>query len=150
MNGLHILGRRAVLERLKSHPAVLALVPASSIYGQTTQPDPAWPFINLGPTNTVRRSAACLWGGDVTMLVSAFAKPRRSGAGSTIETAEDHAGRIGAAIESALARYGTAAVFDGAPARVRCSLGDMRLAIDGAEMDAFHYSATVTVRISAE
>lgn len=148
MNGLHILARRIILGRLKAHPDVLTLVPATSIYSQHVPHEPVWPFVKLGPTQTLPRTTACLWGGDVSMLVSGFAKARRSG-GAIVETAEDHAGRIGAAIEAALAKYGTSATFDGQPARCRVTLSDMRLMLDGAEMDAFHYSATATVRISA-
>lgn len=150
MNGLHILARRVLLSRLKSYPAVLALVPAARVYGQTVPPEPAWPFIKLGPPLTLPRRATCLWGGDVSMLVSAFAKARRDGSGAIIETAEDHAGRIGAAIEAALARYGVDAEHDGQPARCTVRLGDMQLMLDGAEVDAFHYSCTATVRVAAE
>ena len=148
MIGLHILARRIVLARLKADSGVTSLVPAASIYSQHVPHEPAWPFIKLGPTQTLPRTAACLWGGDVSMLVSAFAKARRVD-GAIVETAEDHAGRIGAAIEAALAKYGTAAMFDGKPAQCRITLSDMRLMLDGAEIDAFHYSATARVRIDA-
>lgn len=149
MNGLQRHLRREVMKRLKATPAVTALVSAGSIYGQTQPAEVPWPFIRMGPPQTTPIVATCIRGGQVSMLVHAFAKPRKQGA-LTIEAAEDHAGRIGEAIESALHLAGIDAEVGGKPCRMVLRLSDMRLTIDGDETDAFHYSAQINARILAE
>lgn len=142
--GLQRLVRRAVLARLKADTALTVLVPAASIYPQAVPNEPAWPFIKLGPTGTLRLRAACVNGGLVSVDVHAFARPRLSG-GQIVETAEDHASRIGASIEAALSdRHLT--LEGGADAHI--ALGDIRLLQD-AEPDAFHWFAQLNARVLA-
>lgn len=142
--GLQRLVRRAVLTRLKADAALTALVPAGSIYPQAVPSEPAWPFVKLGPTGTLRLRAACVNGGLVTVDVHAFARARVSG-GQTVETAEDHASRIGAAIEAALADN-RITLEGGATADIE--LGDIRLLQDQ-EPDAFHWFAQLNARVLA-
>lgn len=142
--GLQRLVRRAVLARLKADSGLTALVPAGSIYPQAIPNEPTWPFVKLGPSGTLRIRAACVDGGRVTLDVHAFAKPRYLGA-AMIETAEDHASRIGAAIEAALADQHLT-LEGGADARI--ALDDIRLLQD-AEPDAFHWFAQLTARVLA-
>lgn len=149
MTGLQRVARRALLTRMKANAALRALVPTASIYGQTVPANPAWPFIKLGVPQTLPITATCLNGALVTIPVSGFARQREQGS-VTVETAEDHAGRIGAAIERALHLKGDAVTVDGQEVRLRYTVTDMRLFPDGDEADAFHYSALVQAKIWAE
>ncbi len=144
MTGLQRQVRRAVLQRLKSEPVLIHLVPVARIYPQAVPVEPGWPFLKMGPSQTLPRRAACVNGGDVTMDVHAFARAR-SIAGEVVETAEDHSSRIGAAIEAAL-RDNNLALEGGGNARIR--LSDIRLLQDD-EPDAFHYVAQVNARVLA-
>lgn len=142
--GIQRTVRRAVLARLKADAGLTALVPAASIYPQAVPDEPAWPFVKLGPTGTLRLRAACVNGGTVRVDVHAFARARESG-GAVVETAEDHASRIGAAIEAALADN-RITLETGAIARVR--LSDYQLMQDE-EPDAFHWFAQLNARVLA-
>ena len=144
--GLQRLVRRAVLSTLKADAPLTAIVPAARIYGQSTPSAPVWPFIKLGGPQTLpRRAAGMPFSGVVTFDVHAFAKPRLSGT-AIAETAEDYAGRIGAAIESVLdsARL---ALEGGGYAGLR--LSEMRLLQDADEADAYHYFCQVTATCAA-
>lgn len=139
--GLQRLVRRALLTRLKADVGLIALVPAASI-----DPDgePSWPFVVLRSPVTQRLRAACVNGGAVAWDVHAFARARESG-GAVVETAEDYAGRIGGAIEAALADNRIAIEGDGI---ARIEVSDMRLLTDE-EPGAYHYIAQVTARVLA-
>jgi hypothetical protein len=136
--------RRLALSTLKANAALTAIVPASSIYSQHVKDAPAWPFIKFGPTQELPLRASCLNGADISFSVHCFAKPRLAGA-QVVETAEDYASRIGAAICGALdsRQY----PFTGGTVRFR--LSDRRLMVDGGEASAFHYYAVVNARIMA-
>lgn len=149
MNGLQRVVRRALMARLKASNPVKALVPPASIYGQTVPAGPSWPFIKLGIPQTIPRTAICLNGGEVTVPISAFARQREQG-GLVVETAEDHASRIGAAIERALHLRGEDVTADGQPVRLSYAMTDMRLFPDGDEADAFHYSGLIRAKVHAE
>lgn len=142
--GLQRLVRRAVLARLKADPALAALVPPASIYPQAVPKEPVWPFIKLGPTGTLRLRAACVRGGLVSVDVHAFARARKEG-GAEVETAEDHASRIGAEIEALL--DGVNIALEGG-AKAKVELGDIRLLQDS-EPDAFHWFAQINARVLA-
>ena len=79
------------------------------------------------------------------MDVHAFAYARKSGA-QTVETAEDHASRIGERIEAAL-NDNRIELDTGITARIR--LSDMQLLQDD-EPEAFHYLAQITARVLAQ
>lgn len=142
--GLQRLVRRAVLARLKADAGLTALVPAASIYPQAVPSEPVWPFVKLGPIGTLGLRAACVRGGLVSVDIHAFARARVSG-GQIVETAEDHAGRIGEQIERLL--DGVNIALEGG-AKAKIDLGDIRLMQDS-EPDAFHWFAQVNARVLA-
>ena len=149
MTGLQRIARRAILARLKASNALRPLVPAGAIYGQTVPAGPSWPFIKLGVPQTIPLTATCLNGAIITIPVDAFARQREQG-GLIVETAEDHASRIGAAIERALHLRGEDVTADGQPVRLSYAMTDMRLFPDGDEADAFHYSGLIRAKVHAE
>src|SRR5690606_26729921 len=145
--GLQRLVRRDVLSRLKADSGVTALAP--NIYSQDPGSEPVWPFVKTGSPQTLPRTPrlACADGATINLPLHAFARGVRNGSGQITETAEDHAGRIGAAIE-ALFNNRRSMLLGGVT--VRYSIGDMNLFLDGAEPGAFHYSCTVRARVLAE
>ena len=142
--GLQRLVRRAVLARLKADTGLTALIPPASIHPQAVSGEPVWPFIKLGPTGTLRLRAACVRGGLVSVDVHAFARARKE-SGVEVETAEDHASRIGAEIERLL--DGVNIALEGG-AKAKVELGDIRLLQDS-EPDAFHWFAQLNARVLA-
>jgi hypothetical protein len=149
MTGLQRVARRAIVARMKGHAGLTALVPATSIFAQTVPANPAWPFVKTGVPQKAPITATCLNGGEVTVPVDGFAKDRYAGQ-QKVETAEDHADRIGAEIEAALHLKGETVTIDGAPVRLTYRLTDIRTFPDGAEAGAYHYSALVRARVFAE
>lgn len=146
MKGLQRLVRRDVLDLLKHDAGVTALVAVADIHGQVPSDEPNWPFIKTGAPQTLPLKAACVDGATVNFALHAFSRGRRNGSGALIETAEDHAGRIGEAIENAVdgVRRHIAEV-----GRVSYTIADAQLLVDGAEPGAFHYSCTVSARVLA-
>lgn len=152
MKGLQLIARRAILATLKSSP-LTALVKPAQIHGQTPLVTVEWPFTKLGRPQTLPIKATCLDGGDVTFPLSGFAGPRwRDAVKKTglLETAENHASRLGAAIETALDDRGADLTVNGKPVRITFRILDMSLQQDGAEADAYQYSCNVRCRIIAE
>lgn len=143
--GLQRLVRRAVLELLKSDAELNALVPAESWYPQGAPADPAWPFGKLGPAMSRPFRASGTRAANVSFAVHAFARAREE-AGQVVETAEDHAGRIGENVERVLSdnRF---ELVEGPT--VKIWLSDMQLMPDGSP-DAFHWFAQVNARVLAE
>jgi len=139
--GVQRLVRRALLARLKANAGLTDLVPAGSINpdGQAT-----WPFIRLRAPVTRRLRAAGLNGGEGSFDIHAFARAREV-AGQEVETAEDHAGRIGGAIEAALAdaRF---AIESGYVLHI--SVSEMRL-LEDEEPEAYHWFAQANWRVLA-
>lgn len=133
--------RRGLLARLKAHSPLTTLVPAASINPQGI---PAWPWVLLDAPVTQRLRASGVNGGQGSFDVHAFARARLS-SGAEVETAEDHAGRIGGAIEGALAdaRF---TLETGAVCHI--ALSDIRLLRDE-EPDAYHWFAQVNWRVLA-
>lgn len=139
--GVQRIVRRALLARLKADAPLLTYVAAASI---NPAAQPTWPFIILRSPVTQRLRAACLNGGLVTWDIHAFARPRESG-GQMIDTAEDHAGKIGAEIERVLADN-RLSLEGGGTAKIE--LSDIRLLPD-AEPDAYHWFAQINARVLA-
>lgn len=139
--GLQKLVRRALLQRLKADATLVALVPATSI---NPDGEPTWPHILLRAPVTQRLRSSCVDGALVSFDIHAFARARESG-GATVETAEDHAGRIGGEIERVL-RDNRITLEGGAIAKITWS--DARLLEDGSP-DAYHYFAQVNARVLA-
>lgn len=145
--GLQRHVRRDVLALLKADAGVLALIPATSIHTQAPLTEPVWPFIKTQAPQTLPLRADCVDGATVNFGLSAFSRGRKDGAGALIETAEDHAGRIGEAIELAIDKAKSDLPGIGT---VVYRVADMLLSLDGAEPGAFHYSCTVRARVLAE
>lgn len=133
--------RRAVLTIMKADVALGALVAKVSIYPQRTDPTPVWPFIRCGAPSVVPVRAACVDGGNLTMAVHGFAKPRIQGQ-SVVETAEDHASRIGAAVARALDRQKV--TIPGGTLTI--SWQGSQLLQDPEEADAFHTVQNFRIR----
>lgn len=135
--------RRKLLAMLKADTDLTDLVAASAINPDGEAP---WPFIVLRSPRTLRlRVPKTVNGGTVSWDVHAFARARVDEDDTVLETAEDHAGRIGGAIEMVFADQ-RATLEDGSPAHI--SLSDMLLMVDG-DKDAYHYFAQVNVRVLA-
>jgi hypothetical protein len=133
--------RRGILTLMKADAALVAIVPAARIYPQTTPPKPTFPFVRAGAPNLIPIRAACVDGSEATFAVHGFAKDRMSG-GSKVETAEDYAGRLGAAIAAALdARHMD---IPGGNARILW-LGS-QLLMDPEEQGCFHTVQSFRVR----
>ncbi|NBC37362.1 DUF3168 domain-containing protein [Novosphingobium sp. FSY-8] len=138
---LQRLVRRALLAHLKADTGLTDLVPAGSINPAGV---PTWPHILLRAPLTRPFYAAAVEGAEVSWDVHAFAGPRES-AGAVAETAEDHAGSIGGAIETALSPRWID-LEDGG--RVRVRLSDIRLLEDG-DRDHYHWFAQINCRVLA-
>lgn len=135
--------RRAMLATAKANAALNVLVPAARIFSQVaSQPNPTWPFVIYGSPTGFPIRAACVDGLEVTVAMHSFAKAREV-AGSVVETAEDHALRIGAAVVAALDGRRPALPGGG---YLRILFTRSQLLIDGAEADAFHHVANFRVR----
>lgn len=137
--------RRAILARLKANSGVTDLVAAASIYGQDTGPNATMPFIRTGAAITRRLKASGVNGGTISLDIHAFARARESG-GQVVETAEDHCGRIGGAIEAALEDVHVA-LSDGSDARI--TLSDAQFMRDADDPAAFHWFCQLDVRVLA-
>lgn len=132
--------RRAALARLKDVEAVTDMVGDRS-YGQAAPTGVLWPFIIWGAPTLVPVKASCIDGSEITVAIHGFAKVRKEGT-AVIETAEDHASRLGAEIARALDGY--RAEIENGTAAFRWTGG--RLLIDGGEADAFHTVQNFRIR----
>lgn len=140
--------RRAALAALKADAGVTAadLVPAASIHPQAPPGQPDWPFIKWGaPSGIPIRVPACVDGSEITVAVHGFSKGRRVG-DQLVETAEDHAARIGAAIAEAL--DGVRLDIEGG-GWAKFKWTGSQLLVDGGEADAFHSVQNFVVRVLA-
>jgi hypothetical protein len=136
--------RRGVLARLKGDPTVTALVPASQLHPSTTPPNPVWPFARFDAPTSTPISLSCVEGATVSFLYHFFARDRVSG-GQVIETAEDHAARIGSAGKVSLHNRRVPVADVTALLRVR----SVRLLRDADEESAYHAILTVDARVLA-
>lgn len=127
--------RRIAISILKQDSAVTDLVAASSIHPLS---DPQWPFIRADGFRATPRGVRCTSMSEVRFMLHGFAKPRYA-SGAMIETAEDHAARIGSAIKDALHR--NRLTTDGIDYSFRVL--SSQLMRDGAEADAWHVVVNV-------
>jgi hypothetical protein len=135
--------RRAILATMKANVALITLVPAARIYPQASPvPTPTWPFIIYGSPSGLPIRAACVNGTEVTVAIHSFAKARMQGT-VVVETAEDHASRIGAAVVASL--DGRRPNLPNGGYLSILSTGS-QLLIDGGEADAFHHVANFRCR----
>lgn len=133
--------RRVGLARLRISPSVIDLIPAEQWYPQAAPAKPVWPFGKWGSPSVLPRRASCLDGSEITVAAHAFARARIIN-GSIVETAEDHAARIGAAMAQALDGYSVD--IPGGYARFQWT--GSQLLLDGLEADAFHVVVNLRVR----
>lgn len=136
--------RRAVLAHMKADAGLTALVPAAAIHPSTTPADPSWPFTRFDAAQSIPRDGSCFAGAELTFLLHAFAKPRYQGE-AMVETAEDHAARIGSAVKVAVHNRRLACADTTALVRVR----SVRLLIDGDEADAYHAIVSCSAKVLA-
>lgn len=135
--------RRAILTTLKADAALTALVPAARIYPQVSPvSSPVWPFIIYGSPSGLPIRAACVNGTEVTVALHTFTHAREVN-GAVVETAEDYAARIGAAVAKALDGKRPALTSGGYLAIL---FTGSQLLIDGGEADAFHHVANFRAR----
>lgn len=135
--------RRAVLADLKSYAPLIALVPAASVYPQSSPAGCDWPFLLYGDPVGAPITGTCLDGNEIASAIHAFAKPRVSG-GQVVETAEDYCARIIAAVGKRLGKR-KLTLAGGHVARVRWT--SSTLTRDGAEADAYHGIVRFRVRV---
>jgi hypothetical protein len=128
------------LTRLKATNAVADIVDAR-IYGQAAPAGTVWPFVIWGAPTLIPVKASCVDGSEITVAIHGFAKKRMDGQ-TAVETAEDHASRLGAEIARALDGY--RAEIETGTAAFRWTGG--RLLIDGGEADAFHTVQNFRIR----
>lgn len=132
--------RRGILGVLAATEAVIEIVPPARQHAMTVG-RPVWPFILYGSPTSVPVRATCLDGSEITVAVHGFAKARYQG-DVMVETAEDHAGRLGAAIAEAL--DGQRLTIPRGEASVRHT--GSQLLVEGGEADAFHCVVNLRVR----
>lgn len=136
--------RKGILTLLKADAAVTAIVPAAQVYTQVAT-NPVWPFIRYGTPSVLPIRASCLDGMEMLVAVHGFAGPRWQDPATKkrmIETAEDHASRLGSVIARAL----DGKRFDLTNGYARIEWRGGQLLIDGAEADAFHTVQNLRVR----
>jgi hypothetical protein len=133
--------RRGILALAKGNVALNAIVPASRIYPQTTPAKPTYPFIRSGAPSVVPIRASCVDGGEWTVAMHAFALDRIVSR-KVVETAEDYAGRIGAALAGAL----DGQIIDLAQGRASIRWISGQLLQDPVEASAFHSVQSFRVR----
>ena len=136
--------RRAVLTHLKADQTLIALVAPASIYPSRTPPTPTWPFVRWDGPQSIPIDLTCVAGATVTFLLHGFAKDRKQGT-AVVETAEDHASRIGSALKLALHNRRLPV----ANTTARMTVRSARLIQDGAEADAYHAILSVEARVLA-
>ncbi|GLI99123.1 DUF3168 domain-containing protein [Sphingobium sp. BS19] len=138
--------RRAVLATMKDDTVLIGIVPAGQIYPGTAPAALLWPFVRYGAVSTTPVRAACVDGQELRVTIHGFAKPRYNGSGALVESAEDHAGRIGAAIASSIdkRRLVLGSSYE-AIAHVRWR--SSQLMRDGDEADAWHTVQDFVIRV---
>lgn len=141
--------RRACLIKLKADEDLLAILPKTSIYGGVAVPiAPAtsvpWPFVKWGVPSSTPLEATCMTGEEIRVAVHGFARARKNGT-TTVETGEDHAGRLAGAIKRALNKNRLALPSGYATLRY---VGGQRL-IDGNEADDWHVICEFQARVIA-
>ena len=133
--------RKGMLALAKANPALSMLVPAARIYPQATPAMPTFPFIRSGAPSSIPVRATCVDGGEWTVAMHGFSKGREQ-SGALVETAEDHAGRIGAALAAALDRQ----VIELANGRATILWTGSQLLMDPDEPGCFHTVQNYRVR----
>ncbi|ARR53486.1 hypothetical protein HY78_08655 [Rhizorhabdus wittichii DC-6] len=135
--------RRAMLVHMKGDAPLVALVPAASIFGQIVPANTSWPYIRMGSPSAIGAvRGTCMNGAEGIVSIHGFSIGRRRGE-KLVETAEDHAGRIGDAIAAAL--DGARLPLDGG-GKVKLTWTGDQLLQDPEEAGAFHTVQNFTWR----
>jgi hypothetical protein len=134
--------RRAILTLLKNDVRTSGIVPATRWYPMVAPATPTWPFGLYGVSSPLPVRATCLDGSEIATSIHGFAKARLNSAGAMFETAEDHCGRLAAAIAAVL--DGRRVELPNGYARIRWT--GSQLLIDRDEADAFHCVVNLRVR----
>lgn len=135
--------RRACLIKLKADAELIAIVPKTSIYSGVAT-SPTWPFVKWGVPSSLPLEATCMTGEDIRVAIHGFARTRKNGT-ATVETGEDHAGRLAGAIKRTLNKNRLALPSGYATLRW---IGGQRL-IDGDEADDWHVICEFRARVIA-
>jgi hypothetical protein len=133
--------RQETIKLAAADAGLTAEVPAASIYGQTVPADRTFPFIRSGAPDVLPLTAACVDGSANTFTMHGFAKDRIVD-GETVETAEDHAGRIGSLLASSL--HGKLITLPRGSARIKWT--GSQLLMDPDEPGCFHTIQNFSVR----
>lgn len=134
--------RRAILTLLKNDARTTGIVPKDRWFPMTAS-SPDWPFGMYGASTPLPIRATCVDGSEITTSVHGFAKARpSSGPRDPGETAEDHCGRLAAAIASVLGSRR----IDLPNGYGKITWTGSQLLVDGAEADAFHCVVNLRVR----
>jgi hypothetical protein len=132
--------RKGIVAHLRANAGLVALVPASSIYGEQPKAIPSWPFIRCGFMRVIPIRLDCYLGGEYPFTLHAFSKSNGTDEILTIRAAII-AAMDGASIDLANAlNTGSAAVC--------LSRHDLsNLIPDGDEAGAYHDIHNFTVRV---
>jgi hypothetical protein len=137
--------RKVAMLAMVAHAPLVAAVPAASIFPQKAVPGAGWTaFIRCGAPSGIPLRASCVRGASQSFAVHSFAKPRVSG-GQVVETAEDHAGRIGSLVTDAL----DGKILSAGAARIKLRSTGFQLLMDPEEADCFHHVAEFSARVLA-
>jgi len=126
MTDLTLAIREAVVARMRATPALTALVPAASIYGERVPDNRSFPFIRTGEQTVTSFPLGCADDGAYDITIHGFATAPSS----------DDAMKIGAAINDAFA--GANAVLVLATAKVVMVWGASGIIRDPEEPDTWH------------
>jgi len=126
--------RRAILPAMKGDINLTGLIPAASIFGSTVPLKRTFPFIRYGAPITSPFRASGLDSSSHNVTIHAFTKPLMAGE-SVIESAEDRAYKMAAAIDAAL--DGRELALEGGMRATISWLGSNCI-VDGDETDAWH------------
>lgn len=126
--------RRAILPAMKATPAIVALIPALSIYPSSVPANRTFPFTRYGAPTANPFRASGLNSSTIRVTIHAFTKPLMAGA-QVLATAEDQAWKMAAAIDAGL--DGRVLALEGGMRGTVSWIGSNCI-VDGDEPDAWH------------
>lgn len=137
--------KAAGITALQNAAAVLALVPADRVWPVQTPPNPAWPYVNWGVSDSAPFGASCLDGSTISVRVHCWARTGEAGGG------EDIAHAINAAVQATLdgAAIDLAAHDCPYPATAHYTVTAAQVVRDGGEVDKFHGIVSLRIDVSS-
>lgn len=148
MKGLINLVERDILIRLKDSSALMEIITENHVHDRVPEMEPSWPFVMVGAMSMTPRRAAKINDGTLLGAVHAFSRGRFVD-DALVETAKDHVGRIGVAIEIALDGTGGGITDGDKTGHVSYLLMDRQLLVDSGEAGAFHWFANVRAKVTS-